>query len=166
MTSSNEVISTIQIPDQNDDHTQGISASPAFATVPLEYQWILGLCLPLIRMIFVKALIFVSSKSAGGDNSRSMVIACTHYMESNHAIFVAIILGNVTPTTVYCIIGIDFAINIYHALNIVYVFNHRNAVRPFGNDHDEADGANGSARYSKSFNLQKSNLAKLELEKP
>ena len=28
MTSSNEVISAIQIPDQNDDHTQGISASP------------------------------------------------------------------------------------------------------------------------------------------
>ena len=113
----------------------------AFASVPLEYQWILGLCLPLIRTIFVKALIFVSSKSAGGQNSRSMIISCTHYMESNHAIFVAIILGNVTPTTVYCIIGIDFVINIYHALKIVYVFNHRNAVHPFGNDHDKADGA-------------------------
>ena len=62
-------------------------------------------------------------------------------MESNHAIFVAIILGNVTPTTVYCIIGIDFAINIYHALNIVYAFNHRNAVRPFGNDQVEDDEA-------------------------
>ena len=60
-------------------------------------------------------------------------------MESNHAIFVAIILGNVTPTTVYCIIGIDFAINVYHALNIVHVYNHRNDVHPYGNDDDEVN---------------------------
>ena len=46
-------------------------------------------------------------------------------MEKRHATVLAIILGVVaTQASSYCIIGMDFAINIYDGLKIVYRFKH------------------------------------------
>ena len=41
-------------------------------------------------------------------------------METRHAIFLAIMMGNAADTTVYTILGIDFVLNIYHGMQIVY----------------------------------------------
>ena len=49
-------------------------------------------------------------------------------METRHAIFLAIMMGNATDATVYTIIGIDFVLNIYHGMQIVY--KKINAVTP------------------------------------
>ena len=41
-------------------------------------------------------------------------------METRHCLFLAVMLGSVANTvTTYCIIGLDFAINIYHGFSIV-----------------------------------------------
>ena len=54
--------------------------------------------------------------------------ACTHYVEARHAIFLATILGDVaTIATTFVIIGMDFLLNIYHALKIVYFIKKKKA---------------------------------------
>ena len=97
----------------------------AFIYIPKEYQWILALISPLIREFFVRFSLEISYKSAGNGSrgAYSVKFPCMHYMESRHATVLAIILGGVaTQTSSYCIIGMDFAINIYHGLKIVYRF--------------------------------------------
>ena len=48
-------------------------------------------------------------------------------MEVRHASFLAIMLGGVaTQATTYCVIGMDFALNIYHGLKIVYKLKYSN----------------------------------------
>ena len=97
----------------------------AFIYIPREYQWLLALISPLIREFFVRFSLEISYKSAGNGSrgAYSVKFPCMHYMESRHATVLAIILGGVaTQTSSYCIIGMDFAINIYHGLRIVYRF--------------------------------------------
>ena len=57
-------------------------------------------------------------------------------METRHAIFAAIMIGNATDATVYSIIIIDFAINIFHGMKIVHTLVH--AVSP--EDHQNMEG--------------------------
>ena len=92
----------------------------AFAIIPQDYQWILGLMLPIVRQWNVWCLQAVSKKASGGEvESNNLKIACSHFMETRHAIFVSIMMGNTTNATVYSIIGIDFALNIYHGMKIM-----------------------------------------------
>ena len=54
--------------------------------------------------------------------------ACNHYVEARHAIFLATILGDAaTIATTSVIIGIDFLLNIYHGLKIVYLIKKKKA---------------------------------------
>ena len=96
----------------------------------MDYQWILGIILPLVREFFVWNLTTVSNKAAGerSRNSYTLRFTCSHYMETRHAIFLAIMMGNAADTTVYTILGIDFVLNIYHGMQIVY--KKINAVTP------------------------------------
>ena len=97
----------------------------AFIYIPKEYQWILALISPLIREFFVRFSLEISYKSAGNGSrgSYSVKFPCMHYMETRHATVLAIILGGVaSQASTYCIIGMDFAINIYHGLKIVHRF--------------------------------------------
>ena len=102
----------------------------AFAVVPLDYQWILGIILPLVREFFVWNLTAVSNRAAGEQsrNSYTLRFTCSHYMETRHAIFLAIMMGNAADTTVYTTLGIDFVLNIYHGMQIIY--KKINAVTP------------------------------------
>jgi ABC-type Co2+ transport system permease subunit len=54
--------------------------------------------------------------------------ACNHYVEARHAIFLATILGDAaTIATTSVIIGMDFLLNIYHGLKIVYLIKKKKA---------------------------------------
>ena len=98
----------------------------AFAIIPQGYQWILGLLSPFAKYICLKPLSEIVFKSAG-EGSRekcSIKIPVIHYMTTKHAVFLAVIVGNVADTlTTYCIIATDFAITLFQALKIIY--NHR-----------------------------------------
>ena len=100
-----------------------------FLIIPLRYQWMLGLACPIFRQIFSWALFKLVSKAAGTDADLYKVeFLCNHYVESKHAIFMAIILGSVaTDTTTYCIIGADFLINIYHGATIIQLYKRGNS---------------------------------------
>ena len=94
----------------------------AFSVVPVEYQWTLALVCPLVREIFVWAILEVSYRAAGPKyrNSYEVTFPATHYMESKQSVFYCVTLASITPLTGYIIIATDFAINIYHGLKIIY----------------------------------------------
>ena len=94
----------------------------AFAKVPQELQWILGLLSPYAKDFSTKILFKVSSKSAdpGSQGRYSIKLPIVHYITSKHAVFLAVIVGNVaTPLTTYCILFLDFAKTIYSTLKII-----------------------------------------------
>ena len=93
----------------------------AFLNTPSDNQWVLGLISPLVREFFVWMLIKIVFKALGEHNNTSAKLSCIHYMESRHSLFLAIMMGSVaTPATTYIIVGMDFVINIFSGLKIVY----------------------------------------------
>ena len=93
----------------------------AFSNIPSDYQWMLGLISPSVRILFVWMLMKLVSKALGQHNNASARLSCNHYMESRHALFLAIMLGSVaTPASTFIILGLDFVINIYLCLKIVH----------------------------------------------
>ena len=94
----------------------------AFANVSEEYQWILGLLSPFAKDITVKILSHLVYKSAGphAQGRRSMKFPLGHYITTKHAVFLAVIVGNVsTPLTSYCIMATDFSKTVYTGLKII-----------------------------------------------
>ena len=90
----------------------------AFVLVPREYQFIVGLLSPLFREFTSWQFRMFSSKIAG--DKENVIHPSNFYMEARHSMFLAITLAGVaTPLTSYCIIGMDFALNIYHGWKIV-----------------------------------------------
>ena len=90
----------------------------AFANVPQEYQWILGLLSPFAKDLCLKPWSKIIYKSAGLDakGSYSIKFPVIHWAITKHAVFLAIIVGNVsTRLTTYCIIATDFAKTVYTA---------------------------------------------------
>ena len=71
-----------------------------------------------MREITVWVTLKACKKVVGGALPHKMTVS--HHLETRHAVFLSIILGGIaTPESTYCIIAIDFIINIYHGLKIV-----------------------------------------------
>ena len=112
----------------------------AFLKAPKEYQWIIAIFTPLVREIFVWTLLEVSYRASGISNLTRLIqgthgshskypqklkLSCIHYMGSRHALFLAVVMGSVaTSATTNVIIALDFAINVYLALNIIYLLKY------------------------------------------
>ena len=91
----------------------------AFTYVPNDYQWLLGLVSPMVRIFNVFVLNEIAKKASGLEETN---LCSIHYMESRHALFFAIIIGSVaTPLTIYLVIGLDFIMNIYNGLYVVHM---------------------------------------------
>lgn len=83
-----------------------------------EYQWILILIMPVVRELSVMTSIKVWSKAAEGISPNELTIR--HFYETRYAVFISIMLGgSATPESSYCLIAVDFLINLYHGLKIV-----------------------------------------------
>ena len=83
-----------------------------FAIFPRDYQWILGVLSPLVREMFIWMIqeTVYRGGGKGARNKYSIRLSSSYYMETRHAIFLAIILGSIaTPITCYCVIGIKIA---------------------------------------------------------
>ena len=94
----------------------------AFTFVPSNYQWILGLFIPLPKIIYLKVLLFVCNKSAGsGPNGKSSIkLLMVHFTEAKQCIFCAMIVGGVaTSETTYCILSIRTFLIIYKCYKII-----------------------------------------------
>ena len=96
-----------------------------FTKVTKKYQWILGLFTPLIKEFFAWSFVKLTSKASGSSYKHATKLSCIHYVESRHAVFMAIMVGSLlTPLTTYIILGMDFAINIYKGFEIVYLLKY------------------------------------------
>ena len=83
-----------------------------FAIFPRDYQWILGVFSPLVREMFIWMMqeTVYRGGGRGARNQYSIRLTSSYYMETRHAIFLAVILGSIaTPITCYCVIGIKIA---------------------------------------------------------
>ena len=93
--------------------------------IPSEYQWMLGLFSGIMRDFFVHFMVKSSIKSLGDTTDKDIInrskISSTHLIETAHALQLTIVLASVaTPITTYLILGMDFLINVYNGLKIVY----------------------------------------------
>ena len=93
--------------------------------IPSEYQWMLGLFSGVIRDFFVHLIIKSSRKSLGDTTDEGIInrskISSVFLIETAHALQLTIVLASVaTPFTTYMILGMDFLINQYNGLHIVY----------------------------------------------
>ena len=92
------------------------------SSISREYQWIVALLSPLVREYGVWIETKMSSKASSGLPPHKLMIS--HFKETRHAVFLSIMLGGIaTPESTYCIIAMDFIINIYHGLKIVKKLN-------------------------------------------
>ena len=110
------------------------SVRQCFCQCSTRDQWILGLLSPLVKDISIAILFKVAYKSAeDGEQGRYfMKFSVIHNITTKHAVFLAILVGNVaTPTTTYCIIFVDFAKALYSTLKIIH--NKRNGRNIEGN---------------------------------
>ena len=72
----------------------------------------LGVLSPLVREMFIWMIqeTVYRGGGKGARNKYSIRLSSSYYMETRHAIFLAIILGSIaTPITCYCVIGIKIA---------------------------------------------------------
>ena len=94
----------------------------AFFVVPKEYQWMLALSTPLIRefWVWIGPKVCFKSCGSGSKGKLSTKLICQHYMETKHAVFLAVILGGVaTSESTYCILAVDFVLNMIRTWKIV-----------------------------------------------
>ena len=90
-------------------------------TCPEKFQWIVALLLPLYREFSIW-LIFRCAKKASDGDLRKTEIVCNHTIGSGHAFALSYMLGSIaTIETTGIILGIDFFINIFTCLKIIYL---------------------------------------------
>ena len=92
-----------------------------FLKVSPEYQWGVAFCLPIIRELNLALMLKMTKIASAGKFSR---VSCSvsHYMNSRHALYVAIIIGTIaTFETSLVILGIDFLINLYISIKLIYL---------------------------------------------
>ena len=96
--------------------------SMLFASVPKDYQWIIGLLSPLAETISFYILRKASEKPSGsnGETKPSVKLRLLHYVITKHEVFLAVIVGNIATTlTTYTVIAMDFAIMTFKAWKII-----------------------------------------------
>ena len=99
-----------------------------FIAVPPEYQWALALCLPIVREVNLSIMLRMS-RTASECKSWPVVCSVSHYTNARHSMFMAVIIGSVvTYETSLLILGIDFVINIYLCLKLIYLRTNKNSV--------------------------------------
>ena len=101
-----------------------VGVGNAFGRTPQEYQWIVGLLTPLVVHFNVwflqKVAHLASGENIPNSQKRNIMLTCLHYMETRHALFLAIMVGSIsTPTTTYVILGITTVQNVYKCISIV-----------------------------------------------
>ena len=88
------------------------------SSIPQKYQWILALISPLMRQIFLWVIEKLASKASGEALPHKLVIR--DCINTWHAIIISVLLGGIASIeSAYCIITMDFLINIFNACRII-----------------------------------------------
>lgn len=88
---------------------------------PMEYQWIAALFLPLVREFMIWISIKWVKKASNGDFTKGEIV-CNQAICSSHALMISYILGSIaTVESSAMILAIDFIINLYITIKIIYL---------------------------------------------
>ena len=99
-----------------------------FLEVNNDYQIILGLLHPIVKELSFRNYYHFAGK-IGLQESSTLEIAWHSHMETTHAQFLSIILGNITNTeTSYCILLVDFITNVINWLRIIYRIKYKDSM--------------------------------------
>ena len=91
-----------------------------FLIFPQQYQWSISIILPIVREINIWITNKLASHAASGDQ-QGMEIVVSYTICTRHAIFLAVVLGSIATTnTCIMILAVDFIINIYLSLRIIW----------------------------------------------
>ena len=91
-----------------------------FKIIPNDYQWILALFTPLPKMLFIKLFLKICSKG-NGSITHSVKVTVVSTLELQHTLFLVLTMGfTATEATSYLILCMDFLVNGYDALKIMY----------------------------------------------
>ena len=91
-----------------------------FVTVDVEYQWTIGILLPIMREMNAWIFTRICYKSAGF-KSDAIKITSIHEMACRHAVFLSVALSLLaTPQTAFLCIGLDFAVNFVLCIHIIW----------------------------------------------
>ena len=92
-----------------------------FTDIPDKYQWILSLTLPIIRELDIWIQEYLAHKAADA-NDTSVTISVSHNINTQHCIFLAVMIGSkATDLSSWIILGSDFIYNSYLALKLKWI---------------------------------------------
>ena len=93
-----------------------------YALMPQKYQWIPALTLPLARQFNLWIQSKPAYKAAGGVNDSSVELSFSQNITIQHCAFLTVMLGtSATDVTCWITLGMDFTINIYKCLKIIWL---------------------------------------------
>ena len=102
--------------------------TPVFLAIPNEYQIILGLLHPLVKELSFSQYCYFARK-IGLQESSTFEITWHSHMETYHALFLSVILGNIANSeTSYCILAMDFITNIVNCLRIIHRIKYKGSM--------------------------------------
>ena len=95
-----------------------------FKRMPEDFQWILGLLIPLPKILFVKLYLKICSK-AHGSIPHKVKVSVVHSVQLQHALFMVITMGfTANKVTSYTILGFKIFISLYRSLKIIYMLKY------------------------------------------
>ena len=98
----------------------------SFGVIPLNYQWVMGFLIPVIKEFNSWMLEILICKAAGSEDPEAQFIAA-NLIGFSFSLYIIIILGtNSVETTNYSILGVSFGIHIYSILRIIYLHKKMN----------------------------------------
>ena len=98
----------------------------AFKEIPSEFQWTLVIVIILWRQLNIWLQLKISFKAAAGYCDHNILkLSVIHGNLREYALFVTILIGSVaSPSTTYVVLFLDFSLNIFSALRIVYLMKY------------------------------------------
>ena len=91
----------------------------AFTKIPPNLQWIMSIVLPALRCLYEKIVNKLIKSAAGRDGMDLKANMCIT-INVNFSMFIAIAVGSITTEiTSYCILCVEFTINMYSCIKII-----------------------------------------------
>ena len=105
-----------------------------FVVIDDNYQWVIGIILPIIREINSWILTVVCYKAAGVENS-AIKVTCNHEMSSRHAVFLCVALSLLAnQTCAFVALGTDFAV--YFLICIIIIWRSKKQKKKLATEDD------------------------------
>ena len=96
-----------------------------FRIIPQDFQWILALLTPFPKILSIKLVLKICSKACGLI-THSASVTVVQVVQLQHALFLVLTMGfSATMETSYVILFLEFILNVYEALKIIFKLKYK-----------------------------------------